>query len=100
MLGNGNILVFDNGTHRRDDPRTYSRVLEIDPATKRPVWTYQDQPVFNFYSAYISGAQRLPNGNTLITEGCTGRLFEVTRDGDVVWEYISSYSQLLPDAAA
>ena len=100
VLDNGNILVFDNGTHRRRDPRTYSRVLEIDPATKQPVWTYQDQPVFNFYSAYISGAQRLPNGNTLIVEGITGRLFEVTREGAVVWEYINPYFGVHPSLGA
>jgi hypothetical protein len=36
-------------------------------------------------------AQRLPNGNTLITEGADGRVFEVTTGGDIVWEYVSPY---------
>ena len=41
-----------------------------------------------FFSSNISGAQRLANGNTLITEGARGRLFEVTSDRQIVWEYI------------
>ncbi|MGB6836432.1 MAG: aryl-sulfate sulfotransferase [Dehalococcoidia bacterium] len=90
-LPSGNILIFDNGTHRADNPFTFSRVLEVDPATKRIVWTYQDRPIFNFYSPYESSAQRLPNGNTLICEGVFGRLFEVTPEGEVVWEYINPY---------
>lgn len=44
-----------------------------------------------FYSPFVSGAQRLPNGNTLITEGASGMLLEVTRDHQLVWEYISPY---------
>jgi len=42
----------------------------------------------------VSGAQRLPNGNTLICEGRQGRLFEVTSEGDIVWEYISSHEHI------
>ena len=42
-----------------------------------------------FYSIMVSSAQRLPNGNTLITEGAHGRLFEVTPDHETVWEYMS-----------
>jgi len=78
MLENGNILIFDNGSHRKSDARTPSRVIEVDPATDEIVWEYRDQPAFNFFSPYISGARRLPNGNTLITEGNFGRLFQVT----------------------
>lgn len=44
---------------------------------------------YKFYSPYISSAQRLANGNTLITEGSNGRLFEVTAAHELVWEYIS-----------
>ena len=44
-----------------------------------------------FYSSFISSAQRLPNGNTLIAEGSDGRIFEVTREHEIVWEYISPY---------
>ena len=42
-----------------------------------------------FYSQFISGAKRLPHGNTLITEGSNGRLIEVTPDFEIVWEYIN-----------
>eukprot|EP01090_Pellita_catalonica_P000904 TRINITY_DN10647_c0_g1_i1.p1 TRINITY_DN10647_c0_g1~~TRINITY_DN10647_c0_g1_i1.p1 ORF type:complete len:416 (-),score=61.76 TRINITY_DN10647_c0_g1_i1:56-1303(-) len=90
-LPNGNILLFDNGTHRADNPSIWSRVLEIERGTKRIVWQYTDRNLFNFFSPYISSAQRLPNGNTLICEGCNGRIFEVTHDLQVVWEYISPY---------
>jgi hypothetical protein len=90
-LANGNILIFDNGTHRADNPATFSRVIEVDPRTDAIVWEYADQSIFEFFSPYISGAQRLPNGNTLICEGCHGRILEVTREGDVVWEYVSPH---------
>ena len=52
---------------------------------------YRDNPAYNFFSAYISGARRLPNGNTLITEGQFGRMFQVTPEGEVVWEYINPH---------
>lgn len=91
FLDNGNILIFDNGTHRQTNPLPFSRVIEINPKTNKIVWEYHDQPVFNFFSPYISGARRLANGNTLITDGVFGRIFEVTSKGDVVWEYISPY---------
>ena len=90
-LPNGHLLIFDNGPHRLDDTYPYSRVIEVDPATKEIIWRYQDTPVYNFFSPRISNAQRLPNGNTLICEGVFGRLFEVTVDGDIVWEYVSPY---------
>lgn len=50
--------------------------------------------ILAFYSFMISGCSRLSNGNTLITEGATGRLFEVTTKHEVVWEYISPWSLL------
>ncbi|MBW5482783.1 aryl-sulfate sulfotransferase [Streptomyces bambusae] len=87
-LENGNILVFDNGTYRDTTSVPYSRVLELDPATGLEVWSYEDNPPQNFYSPYMSSAQRLPNGNTFVAEGSFGRLFEVTPEGDVVWEYV------------
>ena len=90
-LPNGNILIFDNGTHRRDSPVTFSRIIEVDPRTSEIVWRYTDQSIFEFFSPYISGAQRLANGNTLICEGCHGRIFEVTHEGEVVWEYVSPH---------
>ncbi len=90
-LGNGHILLFDNGPHRLDESFPFSRVIELDPDTKSIVWKYQEPRPFNFFSPRISNAQRLPNGNTLINEGLFGRFFEVTAEGDVVWEYVNPY---------
>jgi hypothetical protein len=53
------------------------------------VWRYRSTLPNSFYSQYISSAQRLPNGNTLINSGARGHFFEVTRDGEVVWEYVN-----------
>lgn len=54
---------------------------------KEPAWSYSDPG--KFLSEFISGAQRLPNGNTLICEGKAGRVFEVTKEGGIVWEYLN-----------
>jgi hypothetical protein len=91
LLANGHILLYDNGPHRLDESFPFSRVLEIDPATRAIVWKYQETRPFNFFSPRISSAQRLPNGNTLVNEGNFGRMFEVTADGEVVWEYVNPY---------
>lgn len=91
MLDNGNILVFDNGCHRLRGPN-WSRIVEIDPETYEFKWVYSATTILAFYSFMVSGCQRLPNGNTLITEGATGRLFEVTKAQEVVWEYISPWT--------
>jgi hypothetical protein len=88
-LPNGNLLIFDNGPHRFDSSLPFSRVLEIDVASKDIVWSYQEARASDFFSPRISNAQRLPNGNTLINEGWFGRFFEVTPAGDVVWEYVN-----------
>ncbi len=90
-LANGNILLFDNGPHRLDETFPFSRAIEINPASKEIVWHYQETRPFNFYSPRISNAYRLPNGNTLINEGVFGRFFEVTRDGEVVWEFVNPH---------
>jgi len=47
--------------------------------------------VWTFHSSFLSSARRLPNGNILICEGMTGRLFQVTSAGDIVWEYVNPY---------
>jgi hypothetical protein len=101
LPGSGNVLVFDNGGssgYGFDTPiapngvgalaRATSRVLEIDPVTLELVWSYAAP---NFFSTNISGSQRLANGNTLITEGAPGRVFEVATDGAIVWEYQSPF---------
>lgn len=100
-LADGNILVFDNGNFRAGAHVAYSRVLEIDPRQdNRIVWQYADEVPNLFYSPFMGNAQRLPNGNTHITESSTGRLFEVTPAGDVVWEYVIPWFAEYPDEAA
>lgn len=89
-LDSGKILVFDNGCHRLRGP-SFSRVLEVDPSTNEIGWSYQGETILGFFSFMVSGAQRLPNGNTFITEGASGRLFEVTAEGETVWEYVSPF---------
>ena len=100
LPGYGNLLIFDNGMHIaaiEDWGLPRSRVVEIDPKTKKVVWAFTHEekftgwmpPEFKFNSPYIAGAQRLPNGNTLICEGATGRIFEVTKGGEIVWEFIN-----------
>jgi hypothetical protein len=86
MLDNGNILIFDNGTLRG-----YSRVIELNPMTEQIEWEYTAEPKESFLSKYISSAQRLPNGNTLICEGGKSRLFEVTPEKKVVWNFVNPY---------
>jgi len=101
LPGAGNLLVFDNGgasgygfanplapEGRGAFARATSRVLEINPVTLELVWSYTNP---RFFSTNISSAQRLPNGNTLIDAGNPGRMFEVTREGAIVWEYIYPY---------
>jgi hypothetical protein len=92
MLENGNILVFVNGAHSiYGGPKYGSRIHEIDPKTKEVVWEYRGSPPYTFHSPFISGVERLPNGNSLICEGQWGRLFEVTPESEIVWDYVSPY---------
>ena len=106
LPGAGNLLVFDNGGVSgygfanpaapdgvRAVRRPNSRVVEINPVTYEKVWEYsvRGSESFRFFSTYVSAAQRLPNGNTMITEGADGRLFEVTSEGNIVWEYINPF---------
>jgi hypothetical protein len=77
LIDNGNILVFDNGIET-------SRVLELDPIDRTIVWSYKEE---GFYSRRRGSVQRLPNGNTLITESDKGYVLEVTSKGEVVWKF-------------
>lgn len=97
MLENGHILVFDNGSHRPSSTAIpygmigFSRVLEVDPESGKIVWEFKDQFPLHFNASFVSGAERLPNGNTLICDGAMGRFFEVTPEKEIVWEYVSSF---------
>jgi hypothetical protein len=85
----GTVMLFDNGVHRANLPR--SRVVEIDRTTGAVIWEWEGDPPESFFSWNVSNAEPLPNGNVLVCEGAAGRLFEVTRGGDVVWEWISPF---------
>jgi hypothetical protein len=89
MVESGNILIFDNGTHRG-----YSRLIELNPLTERIEWEYVGDPPEAFFTPEKGSAQRLPNGNTLVCEGDKGRAFEITRQGEIVWEW---YNRALKD---
>ena len=86
LLDSGNMLLFDN----KGTPG-HSQVLELAPLTGEVVWSYPDDAGTPFYSATCGASQRLPNGNTLITESRPGRAFEVTPDKAIVWEYFNPY---------
>ena len=106
LPGEGNLLVFDNGGQggfgfanparpngTNAMTRDSSRVLEINPITLEVVWEYtlEGTERYQFYSAYVSNAQRLPNGNTLVNEGMDGRIFELTSEDEIVWEYVNPF---------
>ncbi len=109
--GAGNLMVLDNGAGR---PRgRFSRVLEIVPPVDRQgryaldaggrfgpqeaAWTYTAPDRESFFAEFISGAHRLPNGNTLISSGPKGRLFEVTAKGETVWTFDNPFSGDAPN---
>jgi hypothetical protein len=87
VLPNGNIMLFDNEGATRGTGS--SRVIEFEPVTEAIRWSYGDRPDQPLDSMARASQSRLPNGNTLIVESWGGRLIEVTREGDVVWEYVN-----------
>jgi hypothetical protein len=99
-LPNGHLLIFDNGLGRLTSELPFSRVIEVEPISKEIVWQWQEARPSDFFSPQVSNAQRLPNGNTLICEGTFGRIFEVTAEGAVVWEYVNPYVGGPPNAPA
>lgn len=108
LPGAGNLLVFDNQGQAGYPPAVLpitggSRVLEIDPVKQQIVWQYTGEDSggsgWTFRSTHISAARRLPNGNTFIDEGQSGRLFQVTPAGDIVWEYVNPFPGVRKDPA-
>ena len=112
LPGEGNIMLYDNGgwagygapsqtskTGLKVTRRDGSRVVEFNPTNLEIVWECTGEPLpvaagFNyntnyFYSPLTSAAQRMPNGNTVITEGCSGIVREYTADKKLVWEYVA-----------
>ncbi|WP_428560085.1 MAG: aryl-sulfate sulfotransferase [Solidesulfovibrio sp. DCME] len=109
LPGAGDILVFDNGVDRPQG--TYSRVLEInvpDAAAASPglgdkaasiVWSYVAARPTDMYSSKMSGAQRLPDGTTLVTVGDAGNLLTVSPAGATLWSYDTNLLTLEGSAA-
>jgi hypothetical protein len=105
----GNILIFNNGWGRPDG--NYSSVDEIitpvdsngnylvSPGSsygpEEPIWVYTAENPADFFAINLAGAQRLPNGNTLICNGPHGIFFEVTDENEIVWEYLNEVPQLI-----
>jgi len=105
--GAGHLTVFDNNIRYHKDSTTCSAVYEFAPPVDskgnyflredstfgpdKPVWSYAAPDSLSFWSSFISGAMRMPNGNTFINEGAKARFFEVTPEGKIVWEYLNPY---------
>ncbi len=70
-------------------PATGAMGAPPENTSKQIVWSFSATLPGSLSSFYIGGAQRLPNGNTLVCSGAQGHLFEVTSEGDVVWEYVN-----------
>ena len=99
MLDGGTVLVLDNNMHANGFAFSSSRVFEVDPNADEVVWDYgsgdpehwanwwgRKRPN-SFHTAILGNCQRLPNGNTLVCEGMTGRIFEVNPGCEIVWEF-------------
>ncbi len=84
LLPDGHMLMFDN----RGLPGDHSRALEIDPLTQEISWSWGGTEPQPLYSKILGSVQRLPNGNTLITESDAGRVIEVDRAGDLAWLWV------------
>lgn len=100
LPGEGNLLMLDNqggGGYPPVSLGVYagSRIIEVNPVTREIVWQYTAEdsgnPVWSFFTSFVGSVQRLANGNTLINEGMNGRIFQITPDGEIVWEYINPY---------
>ena len=100
LAGAGNLMIFNNGDSRL---RPYTTAIELTPPMNADgtyrlqsgqpygpetlAWEYNPDPPERFFSFFISGVQRLPNGNTLVNQGAGAQVREVTPAGEIVWEY-------------
>ena len=97
------VMLYNNGKNRPEGEYSTVEIIDLPEMVygtypideEQPFmpenysWRYPQEFDADFYSQNISGAERLPNGNTLICEGSSGHLFEVTAEEEVVWDYIS-----------
>jgi hypothetical protein len=100
--GAGNLTVFNN-VYQTDRSAVFEIQLPLDPSGNfilgangrygpdAPVWSFS---AASFYSPFISSAERLPNGNTLVCSGGQGNLFEVTASGQVAWTWSSGMTNI------
>jgi hypothetical protein len=103
LPGAGNMLIFNNGGRRPDGSYSsvdeivlpvdtqgnYTRKPGLPFGPDKPVWSYTAENKTDFFAMLISGAQRLPNGNTLICSGTNGTVFEVTPEKETVWKFVN-----------
>ncbi len=86
-VGAGNILLFNNGRHNLYRYRR-SLIQEIDPIAMTVAWEYGSN---TFFSSVAGTVQQLPGGNLAVNSSHGGRVFEITRNGGIVWEWVPSY---------
>lgn len=105
LSGEGNILIFNNGFGRPgldyssvdeiippvDDTGNYSFTPGTSYGPDEATWVYTAENPADFFGLILSGAQRLPNGNTLICNGPYGVFIEVTPEKETVWEYVNRF---------
>jgi hypothetical protein len=89
LLDNGRMMIFDNYSGGRTPADSFfvSSVIEFDPFTRERFWSYTGNTKKLFFSSLMGTSQPLPNGNVLVTESDYGRVFEITRKGDIVWQF-------------
>ena len=84
LLANNNFMVFDNKW-----TKGFSRAAELNPQTKNIVWQFDSRRKPKLYSPTRGGVQELSNGNILIVDSSHGKLLEVTKDKEIVWQYVT-----------
>lgn len=85
--GRGNVIIFDNGMSYCNPEKSTrkSRIIEYSLRTEQIVWSYEPDDLF---SPIVGAQQRFNGGNTLITEGYYGHIFEIDYEGRKVWDYV------------
>jgi uncharacterized protein (TIGR03437 family) len=107
LPGAGDVLAFNNGVNRPagqyssvdefvspvDASGNYSLVSGAAYGPKQLTWTYAGTGANQYFVPDIGGAERMPNGTTLICYGTLGLLMEVTAAGEMVWKYVNPVVQ-------
>jgi hypothetical protein len=84
LLSNGNVIMYDNGNDRVP-PSSRALELSVDPVAQvaQEVWSWTEPGMYDYWGG---DANKLPNGNVLLTNVEGGRIIEVTPSGEIVWE--------------